>query len=258
MKVYHIVFDAARCLQETQVDIELVKTLWLSPCDKSHELCRASPSPTDTEDTFTLRLIDVTTNEVICSNGNHKYIALSYVWGQIKQWRAINKDHVRCARKHECGSEDGFVIQLDRSTLPRTIQDAMLLVETIGERYLWVDALCIVQDDEIELRNTLKHMNTIYRNAYLTIIDADGTNADSGLPGLRADSREITNIMDTVDGIPLIHAQPDLSLPNTPRAQRAWTFQEALFSQMWPVFCNKRMYFGCAEGAFPNKALFFH
>lgn len=70
------------------------------------------------------------------------------------------------------------------NVIPRTILHAIQLTELLGERYLWCDALCVLQDDEnkhIELAN----MASIYVNASLTIIAANSDNANHGLPGLR-------------------------------------------------------------------------
>jgi hypothetical protein len=56
----------------------------------------------------------------------------------------------------------------------------MILVEIVGERYLWVDALCIVQDEPDELGTILKFMGKIDEDAAFTIIAADNANADWG------------------------------------------------------------------------------
>lgn len=55
--------------------------------------------------------------------------------------------------------------------LPAAVQDAIVLVQKFGERYLWVDCLCIVQDDE-KTRAQVDHMGYIYSGAYLTVIAA--------------------------------------------------------------------------------------
>ncbi len=56
---------------------------------------------------------------------------------------------------------------IDRSKLPQTTRDAMAVVEAIGERYLWVDALCIVQDNKKELNDTLMYRGRFMRTRYL-------------------------------------------------------------------------------------------
>ena len=69
-------------------------------------------------------------------------------------------------------------------SLPRTIRDAITFTEYVGEQYLWVDALCIVQDEDEEKRDHFRHMGSIYANAYFTLVAAEGT-AFSGSAWLR-------------------------------------------------------------------------
>lgn len=68
--------------------------------------------------------------------------------------------------------------------LPKTIADSLRLVSKLKERYLWVDALCIVQDDDLELVEQTAQMDLVYAKALFTVVVAVGTNADGGLPGL--------------------------------------------------------------------------
>ncbi|KAL8850123.1 MAG: hypothetical protein Q9221_004940 [Calogaya cf. arnoldii] len=52
-------------------------------------------------------------------------------------------------------------------------------------RYLWVDALCIVQDDEQHLNLELSQTQRVYAGAAFTIIGADGADANYGLRGFK-------------------------------------------------------------------------
>lgn len=76
----------------------------------------------------------------------------------------------------------------------------MFLVEAVGERFLWIDSLCIVQDNESELKKTLESMHSVYRQA----VSADGITADASLAGVQLDSRDIGPVTGILDGIPLI------------------------------------------------------
>jgi hypothetical protein len=98
-------------------------------------------------------------------------------------------------------------------------------------------------------------MGKIYENAVFTIVAADGTNADAGLPGVRPKSRHVVNVIETVDGIPLIQHRDFLKLEDTPWAKRAWTFQEALFSQRWLIFARESVYYNCPNGMFSEQKL---
>ena len=59
--------------------------------------------------------------------------------------------------------------------LPSTISSAIWFVNSLGERYIWLDSLCIVQDDEEEKQEHLLHMGSIYANAYFTLVSTAGT-----------------------------------------------------------------------------------
>ena len=82
-----------------------------------------------------------------------RYLALSYVWGDPKEMGS-RRWLMKAAHVDESQLHNG----LDLDLLPKTITDAMALVSKIGERYLWVDALCIVQDDFKELAEQTSQM----------------------------------------------------------------------------------------------------
>jgi hypothetical protein len=70
--------------------------------------------------------------------------------------------------------------------IPITILNAIHFVRFLGERYLWVDSLCIVQDDDEDRKpEQLNSMAAIYANGSLNIVAADGSNAAYGLRGVR-------------------------------------------------------------------------
>ena len=63
------------------------------------------------------------------------------------------------------GYENDIPLQL----LPRTIYDALVVTQGIGLRYLWVDAMCIIQDDGDDTAEQIGQMYAVYRSAYVTI-----------------------------------------------------------------------------------------
>ena len=68
--------------------------------------------------------------------------------------------------------------------LPQAIKDAIELTDALGETYLWVDALCIIQDDNRSKALYIARMNQIYGNAHLTLITLNGPSAESALLGV--------------------------------------------------------------------------
>jgi hypothetical protein len=110
--------------------------------------------------------------------------------------------------------------------VPRTIRHTIALIQRLGVPYLWVDCLCIVQDDEENLHRQLQDMASIYASAYVTIVAANGWDADHGLRGIRGitDPRQLSpnDASDVYESL-----QPYTSIWYS----RGWTFQEMVFSR---------------------------
>ena len=125
----------------------------------------------------------------------------------------------------------------------------MGLTKYLGERYLWVDSLCIPQDDEKLIDTELKNMAYIFYNASLTIVAAQRTDSDYGLHGLQgiSKSRSFTQqILAYDENIQLLcRQQPSQRTEKEAWANRGWTFQEALFSQRALVFENDTVTWIC-------------
>jgi hypothetical protein len=65
--------------------------------------------------------------------------------------------------------------------LPRTFKEAIQVTNSLGFRYLWIDALRILQDSNEDLQREIGSMDKIYRNSTLTIFAAGGDDTDAGL-----------------------------------------------------------------------------
>jgi hypothetical protein len=82
--------------------------------------------------------------------------------------------------------------------LPRTISDAIALVRLLGERYIWIDSLCLIKDDSEDMANGIQSMDMIYERSHLTIVAANGDNANAGLPHIRARSYPSSQVIEEV------------------------------------------------------------
>jgi len=146
---------------------------WVRDCDMAeagHEICRSNGHQRHLP---LLRLIDVEKGCVISAPANPSYIALSYVWGKSPQARLLSNNIC------QLGEDDGF--RKNGIEVSKTISDSMALCQRLGHRYLWVDALCILQDNPQDKILQLNTMRDIYNNAVLTIVAAEGAHANSGL-----------------------------------------------------------------------------
>jgi hypothetical protein len=157
---------------------------WPSDCEIRHHDCTSvDHGPVRSRRGFTsisLTLIDVTKNCLVDAKSSARYVTLSYVWGGCEIPRTV------VANRHLLAEEG--VLSPQRMTLPQTIRDAMLLVQGLGEQYLWVDSLCIVQDSPDKLAQILQ-MDQIYSHSLLTIFVCGVNNANASIPGVRIGSR---------------------------------------------------------------------
>lgn len=162
---------------------------WVSTCETFH--CRSCKmSPLRFEETFpglpVLRLVDVELECLVELREVPRYVALSYIWGEIPSLRLSTMIRPRLM-------QPGGIKAASKS-IPRTINDAILLVKKLGERYLWVDTLCLIQNDQEDLSAGVNMMDQIYEASWLTIAAACGHNANAGLPGVQEWSRRKVKI----------------------------------------------------------------
>ena len=220
-----------RLFNSQKVNVELLRK-WIGCCHTSHrDHCLKIERPRLLPDII---LIDVVEGCLISANMETRYVALSYVWGDFNTIQATKENLMQLQRP---GSIDVSVCNLK---LGKTVEDALRLVSLLGERHLWVDRLCIVQDDLDMKQKSLNAMGLIYANAYFTIVAAEGHHADHGLRGLGHGSQDRSVGCDVIrfpfknDVIARRHRAwyPE----DSPWESRAWTFQEALFSRRLMIF----------------------
>jgi hypothetical protein len=170
------------------------------------------------------------------------FVALSYVWGQIAQSIVLLGDNIaQLKEKNAISSTD--------TRFPKTIRDAMTLCKDLGIRYLWVDALCIIQDSTDKMHQ-IKWLHIIYQRALFTIVAAHGESAEAGLPGVGPGSRPGHQQVSNIQGLRLaqISLDLDIALLSSYWRTRAWTFQEYLLSPRKLIFTQHRIYFACSHG----------
>src|SRR5256885_3809908 len=148
---------------------------------------------------------------------------------------------------------------LDHDNVPLTISDALLLTKKLAKRYLWVDSLCILQDDQTDIARFIPRMNTIYSQALLTIVAAAGDDANAGLPGLRPGTR-VEQVSLDAQGVTLLralHAEPndfDHYLSYTTWNSRGWTMQERALSRRALIFTSQQVHWECEASSWCEEA----
>lgn len=147
---------------------------WLETCERTHALCRARAQfyrPRKLleihHDAKKLRLV---TNSQVSW-----YACLSYCWDGEQPTKTTM---VRL---------DEYSISISITDLPATIQDAAKVAYDLGITHLWVDAICIVQDNRSDVSEQLAEMNKIFHGAAVTIVASSAATSSTGFLQLRTD-----------------------------------------------------------------------
>lgn len=153
------------------LDFEEIKG-WVRCCERKHTACGdASTPPLPTKHFFVL---DVRHRCIIEAPEHCRYVALSYVWGGVGQYM-LTEDNVDRLKQR---------FSLRPEHLTATIQDAIVLTQKIGEQYLWVDTLCVIQDSKLIRQQTLLDMGQIFKQSLMTIVAGNCSSANDRLPGV--------------------------------------------------------------------------
>jgi Heterokaryon incompatibility protein (HET) len=171
------------------------------------------------------KLIDVTRRCVVRAPLNAAFVALSYIWGGVEQLKLDDVNGLKLTRP------DGL---LD-PRVPQTIQDAIELCRELGESYLWVDSLCIMQNSSRDMRVQILRMRRIFSAAKLTVVAASGSDANAGLPNVQPVITSTADLDRFVDGLPW--------------SQRGWCYQEKVLSRRLLLFTSQGIYVQCKDSA---------
>ncbi|KAH8704474.1 heterokaryon incompatibility protein-domain-containing protein [Phaeosphaeriaceae sp. PMI808] len=190
-----------------------------------------------------------------------RFAALSYVWGPKKSQRVL----LRTENKDQLATEGA----LGRILIQQTVQDAISLTKSLDLQYLWVDALCIIQNDSEDQRSQISNMHWIYSNAFFTIAAASGNDSNAGLPGIRTGTRfyeqQEAVVLDPAEddpGLTLITCiesnlkwvGSDIQL--SPWNRRAWNMQETVLSRRLIIFSAEQVSWTCSCATFWEEAFF--
>lgn len=219
------------------ISISLIKG-WISNCEQLHiSTCCIQNSPS----TSLSWMIDTFSGCLVPATEGTRYVALSYVWGQIEMLKTTTET---VAFLQQPGALDANTF-LD---LPAVIRHAIALLPQLGKRYLWVDSLCITQDDAESLNRHIRHMASIYEAALFTIVAADGMDANHGILGLRGVStaRKLPRSLPLTSRLRL-RRRRSVNILTSPWGSRGWTLQEHVFSRKKLVFFRGSVQWICQE-----------
>lgn len=227
---------------------EMLKS-WLQRCISLHEMCRYGlsikpplrvldlcPYPESTD----IRLVHTDEVEV------ESYVTLSYRWGQSLPHHVLRKDNY-----------DRLRTQIQVHSLPRTIREAIDVCRGMAVRYLWVDALCIIQEDGEDFANEVANMGSIFAGSLFTVAATDSRSSDSSLFGrfwplenrscVFGGSTDVRWVIEPFYPYRNRHRW-DLSEMNL--SSRGWVFQERLLSPRTIHYVGNGIIWECREQLF--------
>lgn len=143
---------------------------WLDTCDNTHTCWPypATPLPTRVLDLGQGFEVDVV--QLFESSGElDRFVALSHRWGASPRMILTRETF------------DEFKRGIASADLPKTFRDAARITKELGLRYLWIDCLCIIQNDEQDWENEASRMAGVYANAYVTIAASASEDDSTGV-----------------------------------------------------------------------------
>jgi hypothetical protein len=149
------------------------------------------------------------------------YVALSYCWGEDTGAFVMTTN----SNIHE--RRAGIPL----SSLPTTLREAVYITRRLNIRYLWIDALCIIQGSDDDWTINAAKMDEIYGNAVLTIAAASAKSCTEGVLAPRLFQHW--------------NVPSQLSLDYEPINHRAWTLQERLLARRYLNFGTEYISWQC-------------
>jgi hypothetical protein len=221
---------------------------WLHSCEKQHgTLC--SQHVNQGPEIF-IFLLDVREQKIVQASNSWRYCSFSYVWGAVSSL-SLMTDTLQEMKV------PGSLATM-RNQIPKVIRDAMDVVTAIGERYLWVDSLCIVQDDDDHKHSQISQMDSIYSHSTLTIVALSAENANQPLLPIHKEDASADEFAHAVDFIQKaknieFHCLTTRSyttsfssaLAASVYETRGWCLQERLLSKRVLYISNHVLYFEC-------------
>ncbi|EGO51520.1 hypothetical protein NEUTE1DRAFT_132434 [Neurospora tetrasperma FGSC 2508] len=256
--------SSASC-EAMEYSVALMK-MWISRCEQKHgDACRAALTAQDFIPTrlldleafkrgkpFTYRddikLVNLRLDTIGHNDRQPSYLTLSHCWGPPEKRPATT-------------TRASLVANMNRilfSSLPKTFQDAVEITRRLGQRYLWIDSLCIIQDDEADWAHEASLMAKVYTHSYCTLAALSSSDSSQGLNMVRPDFLLNHEIRGNQHDKYRVQAWKGTrsgwsgeyytSRDRSPLRYRAWTLQERELSTRTIHFGHQQLLWECMEG----------
>ncbi|KAH8772076.1 heterokaryon incompatibility protein-domain-containing protein [Hyaloscypha sp. PMI_1271] len=146
---------------------------WLSDCNSTdHPNCfKHKPQIATSLPTRLLHVLDSTKTQVMMTSGLPKstqYMTLSHCWGEVKPM-VLTK-----------ATSSILFSPFETKILPKTFQDAVRITCEVGLSYIWIDSLCIFQDNPADWERESHTMADVYSQSYCNIAAASARDSSEG------------------------------------------------------------------------------
>ncbi|TVY44704.1 hypothetical protein LOCC1_G004620 [Lachnellula occidentalis] len=224
-------------------ELTLLASEWLRNCNDHHDNCLHASH--DCKLPTRLLRIDRQNCQLTHSVNlpcNTKYATLSHCWGTGQNLK-LTKSNLHA-----------FENTIPWNELCKTFQDAIFIASKLDIDYLWIDSLCIIQDDGEDWRKESVLMSQVYGNSYLNIAAAGASDGSQGCffedNRMRVNRLQVETIENgkgkLFDCIP--EGIYDYCVSNTPLSSRAWTLQERLLAPRTLHFSRAQILWECNRG----------
>lgn len=223
---------------------------WVRECDATHTDCQPKRSKCYSPPA---RMIAVGSSNsqsgihLVPGSIDDPYIALSHCWGKAEMH---SKTTLEKLVKYQHS--------IDFEALPLSFQDAITITRGLGIRFLWIDSLCIVQDDKSDWEREAAKMSSIFRHAFLTITAAAAWDSHGGCgitPMEAASQFDFPDMAFANEPGEKLPKQLFIRHPHLPRPreqfvkslihQRGWILQEIVLSRRVAHFTSNQMIWQC-------------
>ncbi|TGO43020.1 hypothetical protein BHYA_0004g01470 [Botrytis hyacinthi] len=173
-----------------------------------------------------------------------QYACLSYCWGSDLPLTTTSST----LSKYKSG--------LPEHKMPQLFQDAIAVSRGLGIQYLWIDALCILQDVREDWEREAFMMSDIFYHSFITIGAATAKSCHDSIFGPREDlsctlsfqsslSKEVVGSYCIYLSKMSHKRSSDIDLSNSTWTSRGWVWQEQIMAQRLLVFGKKMVHLKC-------------
>jgi len=235
---------------DTGSDVALGRlSAWLDVCSSTHPACASNEAglPSRVVDVTEIQRGGVSGVKLVETGPGEAgtYVCLSHCWGLTP---------IKCCTTRATLRDQYNLIEF--ASLPKNFRDAVAVTRKLGIQFIWIDSLCIVQDDITDWEVESAKMATIYRNAYLTIAVAASADSTGGCFHTTSADLLISPESGGNSSIILGARQSNRDSPSWdksvaqqhfPLFRRGWVFQERLLSRRVVYFGYGELAFECLE-----------